>query len=215
MNEQVTTSRQPGSARRVARHRRLVRSPEGNARLTAGTAVLLFLLFAVEGFTVLSVGTLLTAHVFVGVLLLGPIMLKIGSTTWRFVRYYRADPAYREKGPPPILLRLLGPFVVVLSLAVVLSGIGLIVGAPSSWHDRLLFVHKATFVLWFGAMTVHILGHLLETARMAPRDWLRRSRRSVPAASARQLAIAGSLAGGLVLALWLTPYASSFGGGGH
>jgi hypothetical protein len=177
--------------------------------------VLLFALFAVEGFTVLSVGSLLTAHVFVGVLLLGPILLKTGSTSWRFVRYYRSDPAYRQKGPPPMLLRLLGPFVVVLSFAVVLSGIGLIVGAPSSWHDRLLFVHKVTFVLWLGAMTIHVLGHLIETARVAPRDWRRRSRREVPAASARQWAMAASLAAGLLLALWLTPYSSSWSFAGH
>ena len=25
--------------------------------------------------------------------------------------------------------------------------------------------------MWFGAMTVHVLGHLVDTYRLAPRDW--------------------------------------------
>jgi len=35
-----------------------------------------------------------------------------------------------------------------------------------SWLPLLLKVHKASFVLWFGATTVHVLGHLGEVFRL-------------------------------------------------
>ena len=35
---------------------------------------------------------------------------------------------------------------------------------------NLYVVHRASFILWFGAMSVHVLGHLVDTARLAPRD---------------------------------------------
>ena len=76
---------------------------------------------------------------------------------WRFARYYRGDPEYRRKGPPPVILRLLGPFVVVLSVAVLGTGIALLL-LPASQGSTWLFLHKATFVLWFGAMAIHVLG---------------------------------------------------------
>ena len=185
-------------------------NPEGNARLTVDVGAVLFILFAAEGVTVLSVSQLLTAHIWIGVILLGPIVLKTASTTWRMVRYYRADPAYVRKGPPPIILRLLGPFVVVLSMAVVLTGLGLIVIAPRSLHGQLLFLHKATFVLWFGAMAIHVLGHLLETARLLPADVVPRTRRMVPGALWRQMIVIASLIVGLLLAVVVGPHSASW-----
>ena len=38
---------------------------------------------------------------FLGVLLIGPVALKLASTGYRFVRYYTSEPRYRRKGPPP------------------------------------------------------------------------------------------------------------------
>jgi hypothetical protein len=160
----------------------------------------LLLLLAVEGVTVLRVRALLSLHVFVGMVLVPPVLLKIGSTTWRFARYYWGSPAYRRKGPPPVLLRVLGPFVVVLTLVLLVSGIALIVGPHSERHS-LLFIHKASFILWFGVMTIHVLGHLIDTARIAPLDWARRTRRDVAGATARQWGLAVSLVVGAVLGL--------------
>ncbi len=59
---------------------------ESNARLTGSAAAVLLLLLAIEGVTVLRVRALLTLHVFIGMLLVPPVLLKVGSTTWRFVR---------------------------------------------------------------------------------------------------------------------------------
>ncbi|HWG73540.1 MAG TPA: hypothetical protein VG184_05755 [Acidimicrobiales bacterium] len=171
---------------------------ESNSRLTGSTAAVLFVLLFAEGLTLVSVRSLLSWHVFIGMLLVPPVLLKIGSTGWRFVRYYRGAPAYRRKGPPPLLLRLLGPVVVVLTVLLFASGIGLVL-APHSLRHTLKFAHTASFVLWLGAMTIHVLGHLVETARLAPLDWARRTRHDVAAAGARQWALAGSLVAGAVL----------------
>lgn len=182
---------------------------EGNSRLTAGSGAVLFFLLAAEGVTILSVRGLLSAHVFIGMLLIPPVVVKLASTGWRFFHYYRGTPAYVRKGPPPPILRLLGPAVVVLTVAVLASGVALVL-APKAIGGRLLLIHKASFVLWFGAMAIHVLGHLVETARHAPSDWVRRTRRDVAGAGARQWAIVGSLVAGCILGAAMLGPASTY-----
>ena len=53
---------------------------EANARLTASVAVVLLVLLALEGVTLLQLGSLLRVHVFVGMLLVPPVLLKSAST---------------------------------------------------------------------------------------------------------------------------------------
>ncbi|HET6966358.1 MAG TPA: hypothetical protein VFH58_16415 [Acidimicrobiales bacterium] len=173
---------------------------ESNSRLTGAAAAVLLVLFFLEGITILGVRQHLNWHVFIGMLLIPPVLVKIGSTTWRFVRYYRGSPAYVRKGPPPLLLRLLGPALVVLTVVMLASGVVLVL-APHAGGDRMLFVHKASFVLWFGAMAIHVLGHLTETAKLAPLDLARRTRSQIAGASARQWALVVSLALGVVLGI--------------
>jgi hypothetical protein len=173
---------------------------ESNARLTGITAAALLILLAVEGATIIGVRSHLSLHVFVGMVLIPPVLLKIGSTGWRFVRYYSGVPGYRAKGAPPLLLRLLGPFPIVLTLLLLGSGVALIL-APHDLRSRLLFVHKASFVLWFAVMTIHVLGHIVETARLAPLDLVHRTRAQVGGASARLWALATSLVLGYLLGL--------------
>lgn len=177
---------------------------EANGRLTAMLGALLLVLLAIEGLTLLHVTALLTPHVVVGMVLVPVVMFKIGSTVWRFGQYYLGSPEYRRKGPPPALLRLLGPFVVLLTVAVVGSGIALLL-APTSFRNQLLFIHKATFVLWFGAMAIHVLGHLLDVARFAPRDFYWRTRRQVRGAGLRQWAIVGTTCIGIILGVAVAP----------
>jgi hypothetical protein len=42
----------------------------------------------------------ISAHLFVGITLVGPLAIKTASTGWRFFRYYTNNPAYRRHGPP-------------------------------------------------------------------------------------------------------------------
>ena len=173
----------------------------GNERLTALTGSVLLIGFAVEGATLLSLGRLLTLHFFLGLLLIGPVLLKIGSTGYRFVRYYAGAPAYVRKGPPAPLLRVLGPFLIVTSVAVLGTGVMLAIVGPASgpW----LFLHKATFVLWFGVMTIHVLTYVWRLPRilLSPRT----AELGVRAGAGwiRGLLVAVSLLGGLVIALLL------------
>ena len=177
---------------------------ERNARITGLTAAVLIVLLAAEGFTLLSIHRLLGPHVFIGMLLVPPILLKMASTGWRIVRYYLGSPAYRAKGPPPLLLRLLGPVVVILTVVMIGSGIALVL-APHSARSPLLFVHKASFVLWFGAMTLHVLGHLVDTARLAPADFMARTRQQVSGAGVRLWLQAAALVVGVILAIVTLP----------
>ena len=129
------------------------------------TGAVLLVLLAVEGFTILRIGRLLTLHFFLGMLLLGPVALKAGSVIYRFARYYTGDAPYRRKGPPAPLLRLLGPVIVLLTAAVFGTGVMLAVTGPGgrgSW----LFLHKASFVLWFCAMAIHVLAYVPRLPRL-------------------------------------------------
>ena len=97
---------------------------DGNARLTGAVGALLFVLLFVEGVTILRIRQLIGVHVFVGLLLVPPVLLKTGSTVYRFYRYYTGSGPYVRKGPPHPLLRLAGPFVILLTLILFGSGSG-------------------------------------------------------------------------------------------
>ncbi len=146
---------------------------EGNARLTSSTAGLLLVMLAAEGATLLSIHGLLKAHIFLGFALIPPTVLKIGTTGYRFARYYTGSGTYRRKGPPSLILRVLGPVVVLTTVALLASGVAL-GSTRGSVRDSMLFLHKASFVIWFAAMSVHVLGHLLDVVKIGPRDWLPR-----------------------------------------
>ncbi len=137
---------------------------DGNERLTVLTGIVLFVLLAALGVTILRIHPLIWEHLFIGLLLLGPVALKLGSTGYRFVRYYTRDPVYRRKGPPSPYLRLLAPLVVLSTVVVFASGVALLLLGPSS-RSTLLLVHKVSFFVWLAATAVHVLGHLPEVTR--------------------------------------------------
>lgn len=171
---------------------------EGNARLTGSTAAVLLVLLALEGLTILSIRPLLGPHVFIGMMLVPPVVVKMGSTFFRFLRYYQGHPAYRQKGPPFWFMRALGPAVGILTVVLLASGIGLMF-IHNGRDSLLLLVHKASFVLWFGAMTLHVLGHLGDTVALAPADWVFRRRPRIPGARWRRGAVLASVAVGIGL----------------
>ena len=180
---------------------------EGNERLTAFLAVLLLLSLFVVGLTVPLAHSNTRLHVILGTAVIPPVLLKVASTTWRMVRYYMGASAYRRKGPPFIVLRLLGPVLVVLTVVLLFSGVGLVVWAPASWHAQLSQIHHGSFLLWFVVMAIHVLAHLKETALVGPRDVLVRTRRQIAGASLRVWASLSSLAVGGVAAALIAPYA--------
>ncbi len=140
---------------------------EGNERLTAMTGAVLLVLLLVECYTILRIGRLLTLHVFLGMLLLGPVVLKAGSVLYRFVRYYTGSEPYRRKGPPAPLLRLIGPVIMLLTACVFGSGIMLAVtgpgfNGPSEW----LTIHRISFIAWAFFISVHVLAYAWRLPRL-------------------------------------------------
>ena len=132
-------------------------STAGNERLTATTAVLLLLLLAAEGVTILSIRPLLSEHIVTGLILIPPVALKLVSIGYRFVRYYTGSAAYAAKGPPHILMRVLAPLLVATTLTVLGTGVAMLALGPRDHRDVLLGLHKTSFVLWFFLMAVHVL----------------------------------------------------------
>src|SRR5581483_10843700 len=94
---------------------------DGNAQLTSLMGAILIVLSAAIGVTILRVRQLMWPHLFLGLLLLGPVAMKIGSTGYRFARYYTRDAAYRSKGPPELILRAIAPPVVASTVIVFVS----------------------------------------------------------------------------------------------
>jgi hypothetical protein len=140
---------------------------EGNERLTALTGAVLIALLAVEGYTILRIGRLLTLHFFVGMLLLGPVAVKAGTVIYRFARYYAGSGPYRRKGPPRLLLRVLGPVIVLLTACVFGTGIMLAVTGPGyAGPNQWLQLHKLSFIAWACAMTIHVLAYLPRLPRL-------------------------------------------------
>ena len=179
------------------------RETAGNERLTGSTAGVLLVLLAVEGVTIVALRPLLSVHVFVGVLLIPPIALKLASTGYRFVRYYTRHPAYHRQGPPRLLLRLLAPLVVASTLALFGTGVALIVQGPRA--GVILALHKASFLVWFVAMTIHVLAYVLRVPAMVVADWRRPN--TVSGSAVRRVLLLGSVAAGVVLGIIALPLA--------
>lgn len=131
----------------------------GNERLTLLAGYVLLAGFVVLGVTVLRIRALLTLHMLLGIALLGPLAVKLAGVGWRFCSYYLGRPSYREKGPPPLLLRALGPLLLADTLLVFATGLVLAAKGPTAIHPW-LFLHKASFILWLALFAAHLLGHL-------------------------------------------------------
>lgn len=178
---------------------------DGNEQLTAVTGVILLVLLAVLGATIVFIGQLLWLHLFLGVLLVGPVALKLGSTGYRFTRYYMSNQAYRRKGPPHPLMRFLGPFVILSTLGVFFTGLLLLIDGPGA-GSLVRELHKLTFFAWLAVVGVHVLWHLAELPAgvRAVRHAEGRSR-DLPGSSGRGLIVVLSLVAGLGLALIFLP----------
>src|SRR3984957_6589252 len=189
---------------------------EGNERLTAITGAVLLVLLAVEGYTILRIGRLLTLHVFLGMLLLGPVPLKAGSVLYRFARYYTGSEPYRRKGPPAPLLRIIGPINMLLTACVFGTGVMLAVTGPgyygggaSGWLE----LHRLSFLAWLFFMAIHVLAYVSRLPRLlaaevrgvsGQADASRPTRRAMEVLGGRGTRVAllvASLLAGLVIAL--------------
>ena len=167
---------------------------------------MLIVLLAVIGVTIVRIGSLLSVHLFVGLVLIGPLVLKLASTGYRFTRYYTGNPRYRDKGAPPTPLRLIAPVVVISTVVVMASGVALLIGGPRS-RGTFLLIHKASFFVWIAFTALHVLGHLPDLWDGLRADYGPAARLSgAPDGRAgRALSLAGALILGVVIAILLLP----------
>jgi hypothetical protein len=183
---------------------------EGNSRITGMVAALLLVVLAAEGATLLDVGQWLSVHVFLGMVVVPLAALKLASTTYRAARYYLHDARYRARGAPSWWLRIIGPVVAISTVALLASGIALVT-APRHRYPWLGDLHRVCFIVWFGLMVIHVLGHLLETGRLAAADF-RPSARRVRGGTVRPLVVAASLVVGVALGAATTGWATNWRG---
>jgi hypothetical protein len=191
--------------------------PAGNARLTAWLGLVLLAFFLAESATVISVGHFITAHILIGAFLVPLVLLKTATTGWRIVRYYQGAPDYRQAGPPPLLLRILGPLVVLTGLAVLGSGLALVALGQSSYQNLVtvlgfgisaLTIHQACFVVWLAATGLHVLGRTVPALQVATGSG--RHHDHVPGRAARSVTLLGTVAVGVAVALLVTHLAGDW-----
>jgi hypothetical protein len=183
----------------------------GNEMLTSATAIVLVGLLAAEGYTIVNVRGLLTAHMFIGMLLIPPVLLKLASTGYRFARYYTGARAYREKGPPLLPLRLMAPVLVASTVAVFVTGVLLLAAGHKT--DAVLQLHQLSFIVWGVVFAVHFLAYLPRVVRSVRADWGAARREAVPGVGFRGVLLAAALGGGGALALALLPAMTAWRGG--
>jgi hypothetical protein len=156
----------------------------------------LLVLLAVEALTTLSLHDYLSVHIFLGLLLIPPVALKLASTGWRFVSYYRGSGPYVLRGPPRIGLRLLAPPLVLAT--VVLFGTGVAFLAVGHGGGLLLTAHAASFAVWGVLVGIHALAYLGYLRRYGLADW-RRARIAPPGSRSRRFAVVAALLAGAVV----------------
>jgi hypothetical protein len=170
----------------------------GNEQLTALLATVLLVLLAIEGATLLDLRGLLTVHAFVGMLLIPPVALKFATVGWRMARYYLGASEYVRRGPPHIVLRtVIAPAIGASTIALFGTGVALL--AFGETNGTIVTLHQASFIVWVGATSLHVLGHVLELPRVL--------RRRVPGLAARVAVIGSALALGAAVATLTLPVA--------
>src|SRR3954447_11654441 len=166
-----------------------------NEALTATVATVLLVLLAIEGATTLDLQRYLGVHAFVGMLLLPVVALKIVSTGWRMMRYYAGAEEYVLRGPPHVVLRMLvAPLVVVSTVFLFGTGVALLVEGRT--YGQLVGLHAASFAVWLGALSVHVLTRFAHL----PAAW-----RRLPGRGLRIGLVAAAVVAGLGLAVATLP----------
>jgi hypothetical protein len=171
---------------------------ESNSRITGVLGAVLFIVLAVEGVTIWDVRTMLSLHVFIGFFVIPVVCVKLATTSYRAFHYYRGTSAYRRKGPPHPLLRILAPIVIVSTVSMLLFGVVTLAVGPNH-REPWITLHQGSFIVWLVATAVHVLGHLLETWHLT-RDELR-GKPPVPRRGTRLLVVGAGMAVGLALGI--------------
>ncbi len=191
--------------------------PAGNGRLTAILGALLVVGMSAQLLTVIDVRGLISWHFGIGVALVALVVAKVGSTGYKMVRYYTGSPAYRRLGPPPLVLRLIGPVLVITAAVALWSGINLALVGSDAGRQSLVTVlghridwvsiHQVATWTWVAVVAVHLLTRFVPMVR-------RLRRPNVPGVVWRGVAIVLTLAAAVLAARWGLDHIGQWGQGG-
>ncbi len=174
-----------------------------NQRLTGIAGAILFVLIIVELVITANLDNLLSFHIFVGILLSGPLVVKMLSTGYRFARYYTRSPEYVRGGPPKPLLRILAPFLVLTTILVFVSGFLLIKYYSNSLIIKL---HAVSVAIWLPLLAIHLYAYLKKVPGLVARDLTNRPQYKLKGRKARIRFSVASLIIGAIAAFILTPW---------
>ena len=184
-----------------------------NRRLTALVGIVLYALLVALVVTIFDIRRFLIAHYVVGFLLIPPVTLKLGSTGYRFLRYYSGSESFRRAGAPPLLLRfLVAPVLVISTAATFATGLEL-------WLFGLQFgsvwisAHTLSAVVMLIAVGAHLLAHMRLSADVFVEEVAARGEAVL---SPRSLAVASLVCGAALAAaslLYVSPFTISVAGG--
>jgi hypothetical protein len=187
--------------------------PAGNEHFTALLGAVLFVLLAAEGVTIIALSTLVVPHIVLGFALIGPLLFKMGSTVYRFSRYYAGSAPYRRAGPPATFPRIIGPLVLILSVLVIATGAALVL-VPVADRSTVYFWHKATFIAWFIVMTGHVLWYIWRVPRIVGEDLIPRTALDViPGRGLRFAGVVTAVILGVIIAALTAHLATPWNGG--
>ena len=148
--------------------------------------------------TIFGIGSLMTWHAFIGVLLIPVVALKIASTAGGcFATTCAARSTSAAARRTSCCRVLVAPVLVASTIVVFSTGVALL--ALDRTQGLVVGLHKASFVVWAGAFGLHLLTRLTSLLpALRPR---------LPGLGLRVALITGALASGGVLATATLPAA--------
>ncbi|MDA8263556.1 MAG: hypothetical protein M0Z47_12085 [Actinomycetota bacterium] len=181
-----------------------------NTRLTSLVGLVIFVELFLIGITVPAISQLLAYHVILGFALIPPLLIKLTSTSYRFVRYYTRNPRYYAAGPPQMLLRVAAPLLIISTIALFGSGVELMLKGPTAFSTQTWRgIHQASFVIWFALAAIHIVSYLPKAVYQGGRDlglrslgMIRFSAARVSGSGGRILVAIAVVLFGVLLAAW-------------
>lgn len=183
----------------------------GNERLIALVGTVLLVLIGAEIIIAAKMRVLMPVHIFVGVLLTVPLFVKIGSTGYRFLHYYTGSPAFVQKGPPRLEMRLLAPLLLLASLGLVASGITLALLSPTNgWSVWVLRLHALSVICWLPLLALHVGAYIWRVPRLLLADWQKRVTRRVAGRGWRYAGTFVALLAGVSAAALFVPLTASW-----
>jgi hypothetical protein len=136
--------------------------------LVALSGLAILVLLPVPYLTAIALDLLWRVHFFSSLLLVPLLLVKLGGTGWRALRYYLRDREYRVDGPPHPMARLSAPVLVGSTLVLFVSGVVMMLDGDrfAPWST----IHNGAAIVFTGALGLHLLAHLWDAPTEAAAD---------------------------------------------